>query len=168
MFGTYIKIALRQLSRNKLFTGINIVGLSLGLACVMLILLYSKDEVTFDRFHKNQANIYRITAERFDKAHKSLGSSGNTGMVQGGGFKSEIPEIDSYVRVQSEETTVRIGTNVFFTKWLVCGREFLFRLFVSIIGWRPKNSIKGRSLSSFDRKCGKKNCLGKWMYLVKQ
>ena len=51
MFKNYLTIALRNLSRNKVYAFINIAGLSIGLACAMLILLYVKDEVSFDKFH---------------------------------------------------------------------------------------------------------------------
>ena len=63
MFNNYFKIALRNLQRNKIYSFINIAGLSIGLACAMLILLYVKDEVSYDRFHKNVNNIYRIASK---------------------------------------------------------------------------------------------------------
>jgi len=61
MFKNYFKTAFRNLSRNKVYAFINIAGLSLGLACAMLIILYTKDEVSYDRFHANVDNIYRVT-----------------------------------------------------------------------------------------------------------
>ena len=64
MFKNYFKTALRNLTRNKVYSFINITGLSLGLACSMLIILYVKDEVSYDRFHKNVTQIYRITSNR--------------------------------------------------------------------------------------------------------
>ena len=63
MFKNYFKTAFRNLARNKVYSFINIAGLSLGLACAMLIMLYVKDEVSFDRFHKNVNNIYRIVSK---------------------------------------------------------------------------------------------------------
>ena len=60
MFKNYFKTAFRNLERNKVYSFINIAGLSIGLACAMFIMLYVKDEVSFDRFHKNVNNIYRI------------------------------------------------------------------------------------------------------------
>src|SRR5665647_1973351 len=60
MIKNYFIIVWRNLRKNKTFSLINIAGLSIGLACAMLILLYVKDEVSFDRFHKNVNNIYRV------------------------------------------------------------------------------------------------------------
>ena len=64
MFKSYFKIAIRNLSRNKVYSLINIAGLGIGLCCAILILLYVKDEVSFDQFHNNVNSIYRI-AEKF-------------------------------------------------------------------------------------------------------
>lgn len=60
MFKNYFKTAFRNLARNKIYSFINIAGLSTGLTCAMLIMLYVKDEISFDRFHKNADNIYWI------------------------------------------------------------------------------------------------------------
>ena len=51
MFENYLKIAIRSIIRNKFFSFINITGLSIGLACFMLIFLWVKDETGYDRFH---------------------------------------------------------------------------------------------------------------------
>ena len=62
MIRNYIKIAFRNLFRNKVFSFINIVGLSLGLAVSSLILLFVSHEVSYDRFHKNYERIYQVGA----------------------------------------------------------------------------------------------------------
>ena len=59
MLQNYIKIAFRNLVKNKVYSFINIVGLSIGLTAAILILLYVKDEVSYDRFHTKSPNIYR-------------------------------------------------------------------------------------------------------------
>ena len=72
MFKNYFKTALRNLTRNKVYSFINIAGLSLGLACSMLIILYVKDEVSYDRFHEGVNQIYRITSQSFDKKENKI------------------------------------------------------------------------------------------------
>ncbi len=62
MINNYIKIAIRNLFRNKVFSLINIVGLSLGLAVSTLILLFVSHEVSYDKFHKNYQRIYEVGA----------------------------------------------------------------------------------------------------------
>jgi len=63
MLSNYIKIALRNLKRHRVFSIINILGLSVGLTCCILIGLYINEEMSYDRFHTNSDNIYRFTRE---------------------------------------------------------------------------------------------------------
>ncbi len=60
MFSNYLKTALRNLWKFRGYTLINILGLAIGLACVLLILLYVQTELSFDRFHENRDRIYRL------------------------------------------------------------------------------------------------------------
>lgn len=60
MISNYFKIAWRNIRKNKLFSFINIVGLSLGISTCFIIMLYVQDELSYDRFHKNADNIARI------------------------------------------------------------------------------------------------------------
>jgi putative ABC transport system permease protein len=60
MFVNYLKTAFRNLLRHKVFSAINIVGLAVGMACTILILLWVQDELSFDRFHTNADRIYLV------------------------------------------------------------------------------------------------------------
>lgn len=60
MLHNYLKIALRALWRNKIHSSINVLGLSLGIACCVLIALFVRDEWTFDTFHTKANRIYRV------------------------------------------------------------------------------------------------------------
>jgi putative ABC transport system permease protein len=91
---------------------INIAGLSIGLACAMLIILYVKDEVSYDRFHANAGNIYRIVTQGLSKNGVKGRKDPNTGYLQGPRFSENIPEIKSFVRVQSNEKNIKTGTEV--------------------------------------------------------
>ena len=61
MIRNYLKIAFRNLRKQKGFTFINIAGLAIGITCFLLIGLYVKDELSYDRFNKNADRIYRVT-----------------------------------------------------------------------------------------------------------
>ena len=61
MFKNYLTIALRNLIRHKVYSAINILGLAVGMACCMLILLFIQDELSYDHFHKKSDQIYRLT-----------------------------------------------------------------------------------------------------------
>ncbi|HVU99354.1 MAG TPA: ABC transporter permease [Puia sp.] len=113
MFRNYLTIVLRTIARNPVFSLINIVGLGIGLACCLLILLYAKDELTFDRFQKNNARLYRVTRHIIDKKHGRDMTMGISGMVQGPAFEHAIPGIQSYVRTNDYSFTLRRGKEVF-------------------------------------------------------
>ena len=73
----------------------------------MLIMLYVKDEVSFDRFHKNVNNIYRIVSE-----NQTATINGITGFLQGPRFTQNVPGIKSFVRVQGGSEDIKNGTEV--------------------------------------------------------
>jgi putative ABC transport system permease protein len=54
----YFKIAIRNILRHKVYSFINIMGLAVGMACCILILLWVQDEMSYDRFHENADDIY--------------------------------------------------------------------------------------------------------------
>jgi putative ABC transport system permease protein len=99
MLRHYFKIAFRNLSRQKGLALINILGLSIGLACFILFLLYAMNEFTFDRFHANNENIFRVY--RWHEADKNEPASGSPYMPipLGPAMKAELPDVQQYVRM---------------------------------------------------------------------
>src|SRR3954465_3590193 len=112
MFRNFFKTAFRNLLRNKIYAFINIAGLSIGLACAMLIILYVKDEVSYDRFHANVNNVYRVVTQSIDKKGVKGRKDGTTGYFQGPRFAQNVPEIQSFVRIQSHSVDMKIGTEI--------------------------------------------------------
>jgi putative ABC transport system permease protein len=110
MIFNYFKTALRNMLRNKTVSLINIAGLSIGLTVCMLILLFIKDELSFDRFHAKKDQIFRVTARM--TSEKSTRLIANTNQIVGPSFAQEIPEVQSFVRMQSNTFIVRHGTEV--------------------------------------------------------
>lgn len=93
MVRNYIKIALRNILRHKAFSALNIVGLAIGMTSSILILLWVQNESSYDRFHDNSADIYRIVcdASGFKAAVNPAGMPG--------GLKAELPEVKNFVRI---------------------------------------------------------------------
>jgi putative ABC transport system permease protein len=113
MFRNYFTVAIRNLWRNKIVSAINISGLSIGLACCMLIFLYAKDEWSYDRFHSGKDNIFRITAQMVDNQGKEQFKTGKTGAVHGPSFRQDIPEIRSYTRIAGSDHIIRQNNQTF-------------------------------------------------------
>jgi putative ABC transport system permease protein len=113
MIKNFFKSAVRNLFRNRIYSFINIAGLSLGLTCAMLIILFLKDEVSYDRFHANVNNIYRVVVGRQDDPKVNKGQRmGITGFFQGPKFTAKIPEIRSFVRVKGGYEDIKTGNDI--------------------------------------------------------
>lgn len=152
-----------------MFSLINISGLSVGLACCMLIFLYAKDEVSYDRFHKRKSEIYRITST--DTAPDgSTRKSGITGMMPGPTFKRTIPEITEFVRIQGDGYAVRKGTEVFDQPALAVDSSFLSVFTFPLLHGNAATALKEPysvvlSEETAQRYFGKKNALGQVLEL---
>ena len=103
----YITIALRNLERQKMSAFINVLGLSLGLACFSLFLLYAVHEFSYDRFHEKGANIYRVY--EWWKFTEREGSAGSSATPIGPAMKSDLADVENFVRIQGPgESLVRV------------------------------------------------------------
>ncbi len=113
MFKNYLKVALRTIQRNKLFSVINIAGLAIGLTCVVLLVLWIQDEVNYDQFHKDIDRIY-LTAAHVKKSHVEYIDSASVPGV-GPLLEEVFPEIEESSRfLYGARTYVfRYGDKVF-------------------------------------------------------
>lgn len=96
---TFLKISFRHLWQSRLYSAISIIGLATGITCMLLAVLYWKDERSFDNFHKNSPNLYRITTTLLENKGSGAERVGGTGQVQGPAFKDALPQVKSFVRV---------------------------------------------------------------------
>lgn len=112
MFTNYFRIAWRNLLHNKIFSVIKILGLSIGLSVCMLIFLYTKDEISYDRFHENKAQIFRIVQD-WQMGDQPTQKLGITNAVMGETFAKEIPEVNQFVRINGSGVTVKKNNDVF-------------------------------------------------------
>jgi putative ABC transport system permease protein len=114
MIKHYFKIAIRNLGRQKILSFINVMGLSIGLACFALFLLYAVNEFNFDRFHKNASSIYRVY--RWSDAMEGREAGGDVYMPSplGPALKLDLPDVIDYVRFQDPwgESFIKIDGNV--------------------------------------------------------
>lgn len=118
------------------------MSLSVGLAAVMLILLYVKDEFSFDRFHKDGKQIYRIVHESRDPTGKE-GGGGNSGGIEGPTFVAEIPEIISFCRLQSNGSTLIKMQNDVVSEPVLFTDSSFFNLFsFPLLSGNPQTVLK--------------------------
>ncbi|SKD08031.1 putative ABC transport system permease protein [Chitinophaga ginsengisegetis] len=110
MWRNYLKTAVRNLMKRKLYSAINITGLSAGIACFILLALYLRNEWTYDQFHAHAAELYRI---RFDYGEKDQPVT-HTALTPGGlaPVMKDFPEVKHISRVYPLATTVAYGDKV--------------------------------------------------------
>ncbi len=96
MLTNYLKIALRTFRRSKSYALINAIGLAVGMACFLLILLYVRNELSYDRFHENHARIYRMGQEI--RRDDDVRFSAHTQAPLGQALERDFPEAEKVVR----------------------------------------------------------------------
>ncbi|GAB4021875.1 ABC transporter permease [Spirosoma koreense] len=104
MLLNYLKIAVRNLLRSKSFSVINIFGLSVGMTCCLLLLLYIRSEMSFDKHHQHAHELYLMAQETIiGKGSKDAGSdlSSTASAPYAFALKAEFPEIDQVARLWS-------------------------------------------------------------------
>ncbi len=129
MLRNYLKSAWRVLMKSKLFSAINIFGLSIGLACFILMFLLIQHELSFDKFNHEANNIYRITStplEGKDKKELAVTPAPWAPLM-----KKEYPEIKEYVRLLKDEKTVigQPGEQHFYESGLLYADSTFFKIF---------------------------------------
>ncbi len=111
MLINYFKIAFRSLWRNKVFSSINIIGLSIGMSAVFLIFLYIQFEFSYDSYHTKANRIYRLAIDL--KTPEELIRSPKSSAPMAPTLKEEFPEIENFVRFCPHSILVRVGDKKF-------------------------------------------------------
>ena len=112
MFKSYLKIALRNLTRYRAFTIINILGLALGLACTIFIMLWVQDELSYDEFNKNAETIYRVVENQYYAGGEVFPVAVTPGPLAKS-LKDNYPEIVDAARFKFNKKILRYNNKVF-------------------------------------------------------
>jgi putative ABC transport system permease protein len=142
MVKNYLKIALRFMLRQKGFSIINIAGLTIGITCSLLIILYIFDELSFDKFHPDAQQIHRLGFRGVLEGKKF--NSTQTGLLVSQSLK-DIPEIQSVIRIASWKTfPIRYGDKAFTEPSLLLTDANFFRFFnFKLIEGHPDSVLSG-------------------------
>ena len=142
MFKNYLKTALRIMFRQKAYSAINIIGLSLGMAATLLIILYVADELSYDRFHADADRIYRITffGTMDDKDFKMAESAAPVGPA----VAAEIPEVESVTRFGLWRATAVAFEDKTFTEEMIVADSNFFEFFsFPLMAGNPNTALRG-------------------------
>lgn len=100
MLRNYFKTAFRNLKRNRVYSLINLLGLSVGITCALLLYLYITDEMSYDRHHSRADRIYRYTVQ-WNFAGENARVSNSSGRLAAA-LQQQFPEIERTLRVQAQ------------------------------------------------------------------
>jgi len=129
MLRNYLKIAYRNLLKNKVFSLINVFGLAIGMAACLLIIHYVRFELSYENFHKNADNIYRVTLDLY-KGSEYVVTDCETYGPLGPMLKSEMPEVVDFVRMfHNEVREVKVGEKKFFEERIYFADSSAFTVF---------------------------------------
>jgi putative ABC transport system permease protein len=127
MFKNYFKTAFRNLRKHKLYSAINIFGLTVGLAACLLIGVYINHELGYDEFNVNADRIVRATMEY--KNSGTVNFTANTGTKPGPQFKRTFPSIEEYVRTYITHRVIKNSDKVFDESNVLYADQPFFKIF---------------------------------------
>lgn len=138
MFKNYFKITIRHLKRHKGYSFINIAGLAIGMTCCILILLYIRYELSYDTFHENAHDIYRVVFEIPDRIDMNASSFG----LLAPALMQDFPEVQSAARIRKLESTVFYKNHAFTEKNFFLADSEFFNVFTfPMISGDPKKAL---------------------------
>jgi len=144
MFKNYFKIAFRNIKNYKGYSFINILGLAVGMACCMLLLLWVQDEMSFDKFHEKAENIYRVELDlprSTGTVHTRL-----TSYPLGGALQENIPEVKYAARLANiRGLMIRCGDKTFIEDEIRAVDPSFLQIFTfPLISGNPKTALNQR------------------------
>jgi len=149
MIKNYLLTAFRSILKRKLHSGLNIVGLAIGMAGALLIVQYVRFETSYNNFHENRDNIYRISYSKEKNGNESF----NTVLTYSGVgplMKEQFPEVIDFVRMRPASTITSVavmqyGEDVFEEENVYFTDPSFFRIFsFELIEGDPENALKNQ------------------------
>ncbi len=128
MFKNYLTITLRILWREKIYGLINIVGLSVGVACCVVIALYLNNELSYDKHHEKRDQIFRIAEAQY-RSGSFYENSQNVGALIGPYMKRDYPEVSEYVRFSPFRAFFRVDEQALYETDVQYADNSVFEIF---------------------------------------
>lgn len=169
MIKNYFKIAFRNFKKNKLYSFVNLFGLTIGLVTCMLIGIYIQNEITYDDFHANADRLVRVTSDL--RMSGSEHQFAQTGTKVGPAFKRTFPQVLQYVRTMKSAGAITVNQQSFDEKNILYADAAFFQTFsfpllqgsaASVLG-DPQKVVLSRSTAK--KYFGNANPIGKTIQL---
>ena len=143
MFRNYLTVALRNLLRHKVYSAINIVGLALGLACCMGIMIFIRFVLSTDNFHEKGDRIYRVISILKSEGQSPVHTPSVSGPI-GPSMMNDYPEVENYTRfIWQWHSTVRYNGKWIDLEKAVCTDPSIFEVFsFKLKSGNPKTALR--------------------------
>jgi putative ABC transport system permease protein len=158
MIHSYWKIMRRNMARYKVYTFINLLGLTMGITSALIIFLYVYDELTYDHNHTNHANIYRLNGGWNSMSDASSSMYAGVGYIVGEKLKSDFAEIDQVVRLRPFGSRIeKPGTDEYFMETIFAADSNVFQMFsFPLLAGNPKTALTDNRSLIISRKMAQK------------
>ena len=173
MLKNYLRVALRNLRNHKAYSFINIIGLAVGIACCIAILLYVRDELSYDRFNRNADRIYRPAVLGAINGHEINGAMSPA--VMGPTIAHDIPDVVLYTRLfKGGPPVMRYQDKTFSEDRFFWADSTFFEVFTfPFIAGNPRTALSQPNTvviteSTARRYFGSENPIGKFLNMDKQ
>jgi putative ABC transport system permease protein len=140
MFRNYLTVALRNLIRQKLYSAITIGGLAVGLACVLFIVLFVRDELSYDKWLPGTANLYQLEVTFLAPGRPPQGFA-TVPYLLPQAMHEQIPEVSAFTRFSRQSTTVNVDGRQFFETVLVAEPNFFRIIRLPFISGDPGQAL---------------------------
>ncbi|QHS57278.1 FtsX-like permease family protein [Mucilaginibacter sp. 14171R-50] len=155
MLKNHFKIALRNLWRHRVFSFINITGLSIGITACFFIFMYVAFELSYDRFHTKADRIYRLVTDI--KTPSETIVTDVTSWAFAPNIKTDFPEVESFVRVSGGSFLVRKGNVKFQEEKTLFADSGFFKMFdFKLIKGNPQTALSAQASIVFTETAAKK------------
>jgi ABC-type antimicrobial peptide transport system permease subunit len=138
-----LKLGFRTLVRNKQYTLLNVLGLSIGMASAMLIFLWVQFQVSFDKFHDNGENIYRVIQDQYytegEVFHVQVTAPGMSKIL-----KENIPSITYSTRYNSEQALIQVNDNKMMEDIQFVDPDFFAMFSFPLVKGDPKTVLNNK------------------------
>ena len=144
MFSNYITVAVRHLIRKKGYSFINVMSLALGIACCLLIVLYVRDELSYDRFHDHADRIYRVITD--ERQGDQVSRTADVLLPTVVFMQNEYPEVEESVRFvpPGNAWMVKYGDKGFYERSFYLADSTVFDVFnVPMVVGNPRTVLTG-------------------------
>ena len=170
MLKNYLKIALRNLTKHRSHSLINIIGLGVAIACSILLLLFIQHELSYDSFHQNGDKIFRINYSSIHDDGTQISSKTQAPLAPA--IKQEFPEVEYAARFLFSDFSVKYKDNIYSERITFTDADFLKMFSFELLAGNPDQVLSDKNTIVLSKQTAEKyfykeNPIGKQLTFIR-